>query len=646
MYRKIESNSSLKFGTVLAIVAVLASAMAVMLILHIETGNSSAQIIDSGQCGDDLTFSYLSDGTLTISGTGGMYDYSETDSPWCGYHNAIIRIVIEDGVTSLGGWCFHDCNNLLELTLPITLNSVKSNEHPAFAGCANIKIVNFTYGTNGYGFDYDAYPVNDCWYQNTPWYLSLDTVKEINFADGIKGIGSDALREQNITSIVIPDSVVALGNYTFYNCAELTDLTIPISLRPFCSEAYPSFKGCIKIENVTLTRGNGIPFDYDSVTSKTYYLPFAPWSMSSVAKKIIISDDITTLGDYMFYYCNMKELSIPNNILLFGVTPFNAPYDNLKIVTITPGNGDYCNRVGGIWEPWYKAELTTLTVAEGVTHLGKYGLTGFSVENLILPNTLSALGDYTFNGDIIKNLTIPISLNATWTKRFSPFDYVTGIEKVTFTPGTGYGMNYSTYNDTDWWHQYTPWYRCKATLKEIVLEDGIKSIGSETFSDMPITSIVIPDSVQSLGRNAFYNCYNLTDLTIPISVCALSGTPNAFDRCDAVSTLKLTAGETGIGWDYSENSLPFWCMPGHKVTTIEFGWGITYFGAHSLDGYQFFTPAGEVIKPVAENLAGHTFNGVDGVMYQIGSKLPAFGCEPLCTRIQSIGVGTAFMLRW
>ena len=502
------------------ILAVVASAMTIMFVLHAETGSAEADVVDSGECGPDAHYTYYSDGTMVISGSGAMYDYYTTDSPWYEYTNSIRKVVIGDEITSLGEWAFLKCLNLKELTIPITLNSVKSDAHPAFAGCCNITKVNFTCGNGGYGCGYAAYSGFNSWYQNTPWFQSRESLTEINFADGIKGIGSDSFRELNITSIVIPESVVVLGNHCFFNCTKLTTLTIPVSLNPYGNEDYPAFHGCSAIEYVTLTEGNGTPFDYTNWCGSVDNANLAPWNMNSaIGKKITISENVTSLGRYIFYGCNMQEL------------------------------------------------------------------------------------------------TISISFNAVWKDSHPAFEGVYGLQKVIFTPGSGYGYNYGAYEDIDAWYQHTPWYMCRGTLTEIVFQDGIKYIGSDAFRELNITSIVIPNSVESLSNHTFFHCTQLTDITLPITLNSVaSNAYPAFNQCDAIVNVRLTAGETGIGYDYTDH-VPVWCTPFHRACKIVIDSDVTYIGTNTFEGFAFIGADGKIIDPTAEFLSGHVFEGANGIMH-------------------------------
>lgn len=87
-------------------------------------------------CGDNMTWSY-SNGVLTISGSEDMYDYSEYDEvPWIQYLEGIKKVIIEDGVTSIGKSAFSKCINLTDVSIP---DSVTRIGECAFSECSALK---------------------------------------------------------------------------------------------------------------------------------------------------------------------------------------------------------------------------------------------------------------------------------------------------------------------------------------------------------------------------------------------------------------------------------------------------------------------------------------------------------------------------
>ena len=92
----------------------------------------AADVVASGSCGTNVTWTLDSDGLLTISGTGAMQDYSIGFEPWHRERGNITGIKIADRVTSIGRNAFYDCSNLTEVKLPDSLIGIGES---AFRNC-------------------------------------------------------------------------------------------------------------------------------------------------------------------------------------------------------------------------------------------------------------------------------------------------------------------------------------------------------------------------------------------------------------------------------------------------------------------------------------------------------------------------------
>ena len=91
----------------------LLTLFSLMLIVSI----SAAATDINGTCGDGISWS-VSDGTLTVSGEGEIPNYTRSDTaPWTQYRNEITSIVVEDGITSLGSYCFFNLNNATSISI-------------------------------------------------------------------------------------------------------------------------------------------------------------------------------------------------------------------------------------------------------------------------------------------------------------------------------------------------------------------------------------------------------------------------------------------------------------------------------------------------------------------------------------------------
>ena len=96
------------------------------------TASAAAEGASTGTCGENATWT-LADGTLTISGEGRMTDYnSNSPAPWADSADEITAVVVEEGITTVGGSSFKGCTNLTTVTIA---DGVQYIETAAFNGC-------------------------------------------------------------------------------------------------------------------------------------------------------------------------------------------------------------------------------------------------------------------------------------------------------------------------------------------------------------------------------------------------------------------------------------------------------------------------------------------------------------------------------
>ena len=111
----------------------------------------------------------------------------------------------------------------------------------------------------------------------------------------------------------------------------------------------------------------------------------------------------------------------------------------------------------------------------------------------------------------------------------------------------------------------SPWY-LKLNINTVNISNGITRIGDCAFDGLGITSITIPDSVTSIGNDAFGDCENLTDITIPDSVTSIG--EGAFRNCKSLTSITIPDSVTSIGecaFMYCDNLTIY----GYKNTAAE-----------------------------------------------------------------------------
>ncbi len=171
-------------------------------------------------------------------------------------------------------------------------------------------------------------------------YTGSDTEVTIpSTIDGksVTSIGDEAFYDcYDITSITIPDSVTSIGNYAFEDCSSLTSITIPDSVTSIGNYA---FEGCSSLTSITIP---------DSVTS------IGDWAFSGCTSltSITIPDSVTSIGNYVFEGCSsLTSITIPNSVTTIGEGTFET-CTNLTSITIpksVTSIGDYafsdCNKL-------------------------------------------------------------------------------------------------------------------------------------------------------------------------------------------------------------------------------------------------------------------------------------------------------------
>ena len=169
---------------------------------------------------------------------GAMNNYKSTDytAPWREFKDEIKKVVIEDGVTSVGEYAFADCTNLEEAVLSDTVTLIGAR---SFSECTSLK--------------------------------------GIDIPDGVEDVGGAAFYDCGaMEKVTLGDSVRKIRGYAFFRCASFDHIELPKSL--MIIEEY-AFYGCSALESILY---NGTPYDWMKVTVEDGNYPFKDTQIGTV----------------------------------------------------------------------------------------------------------------------------------------------------------------------------------------------------------------------------------------------------------------------------------------------------------------------------------------------------------------------------
>ena len=418
-------------------------------------------VIASGECGkngDNLTWVLTEDGTLTISGSGEMENYTDSSvAPWYSNRTKILSAVVEPGVESVGNYAFYSCLKLASVSLP---GGVKSIDESAFQDCAKLTAV--------------------------------------EIPEGVTSIGSSAFDGcSSLTSVTIPNSVTSIDGYTFYGCSSLASVTIPNGVTSIGGH---TFYGCSSLTSVTIP---------DGVTSIDWATFYGCSSLTSV----MIPEGVTSIGSDAFHECSsLISVTIPDSVTSIGSFAFSG-CSSLTSVTIPEG----VTSIDG--NTFYKcSSLTSVTIPNGVTSIGSSAFDGCSsLASVTIPESVTSIGSSAFSGcSSLTSMTIPESVTSIKWDTFygcSGLTSVTIPEGVTSIDGNAFwgcsGLTTVTIPEGVTSIGGNTFRDCSG-LTSVTIPESVTSIGSSAFSSCSsLTSVTIPDSVTSIGDYAFRSCSKL-----------------------------------------------------------------------------------------------------------------------------------------
>jgi len=302
--------------------------------------------------------------------------------------------------------------------------------------------------------------------------------------------GDNAVPQDTSGAITIPSTlgkcpVTRIGNTAFWNCRELTGITIPSGIKSIGDGA---FVGCNNLsisvakENANYRVYNGCLMTKDCTTL-----------IRGINCDVSIPSSVTNIAEYAFDGCgDLTSIEIPSNVVSIGDYAFYG-CDGLGDLTISEGVQDigHCAFEDCV-------NLTSVEIPPSVISIGSYAFSGCDrLVGLTISEGVQDIGEYAFAGcSGLTSVSIPSSVGYVG---WNAFEYCSGLSSVEIAEGVWGVCSYAFYG-------------CES-LTDVTIPASVILIGMYAFSECSsLTDVTIPASVKTIGDGAFAECYGLTNM--------------------------------------------------------------------------------------------------------------------------------------
>lgn len=533
-------------------------------------------------------------------------------------------IEIPDSVKIIGSEAFYGCEGLTSIEIPDSVTMIRSD---AFRSCYNLKSITLPF------VGADSYGEGDTSFSHIFGVVpsSLKTVK----ITGGEYIHENAFSDcSHITSIELPDTIVAVGRRAFGGCNSLE---------------YNEY-------------GNG---KYLGNPDNPYILLVDVKDQNEASVNINKNTKII-MSEAFYYYSELTSIEIPASVNYIGHSAFYN-CSNLNSITLpfigNIADGTDSANFSYIFN-YVPSSLKTVKITGGtsVPHSAFYNCD--RITSIELPKTITSIEDYAFYGcSNLTSINIPSSVTRIASNAFGYCSKLNSVElsdSVTSIVGNAFkGCNSLEYNEYEngkyLGNSDNPYIALMSVIDTSVtsftIADKTRVLNENLFKDCGLlTEIIIPDSVVNIGSGTFYNCSALTSVKLSSNITILyedvfrdcgsltsieipdavtNIVDNAFYGCGELTSVKMSSSVTKIGKRafYGCSKLESIEIP-DTVTSIE---DATFYGCSSLTSI--------VIPNSVTNIADDAFKGCSGLTsLEIPNSVTTigFGAFSGCSGLKSI----------
>lgn len=568
--------------------------------------SAETEVPTEGTCGENTVWKFTEDGTLEISGTGAMDEWTaESDRPWNDLRDKITNVVIGEGVTTIGERAFSYFSNVTEFIIP---EGVETISYYAFANCKNLTSIYLSSTVTSF-----------VWYH----IFEDDSLKEIIISEDNERLTSvdGIVYNKDITHLIIspagydkseilkiPETVDTIESLSLSHCHGLKEIIIGKNVKNY---SVPS--DCINLEKVTVDEENakftsidGIVYSKDLTElvhcppkniSGEFIIPDGTQSIGIYSvggckdiTSIIIPSGVTKIETGAFRYCDLvTEITFPESVEEIGKDVLETNDETLvRTVTILNpactiaessswyddsstafGNNPiiygYTDSTAEAYAAEYGYEFHSLGSAETVTTTPttttstETTTTTTDTTTSASETTTATTTSWVLTGpDGMQTTTVTTTTADNWededSGKFGDFYYtiqLDGTISIEYTGTDAYVEIPAEINGRKVSVVAAEAFRYNENVEHVVIPDGVTEIQPGAFMECSnLKSVVIPESVSEINEDTFLGCDSLESLTIENPECIIHMAnytlpENVIIRCKSGSTAEAFAETFG-----------------------------------------------------------------------------------------------------
>lgn len=509
----------------------------------------------------------------------------------------LTKIVIPDSVTRVDESAFIYCDGLKEVTVPfIGTGSAQTDLHEfgKVFGSTQIEKVTLTQGERIYNNAFSScegiveivLPGTIRFIEDSA-FLSCKALQKIDIPEAVESIGNNAFYGcESLPEIALPRELNSIGSHAFADCASLREIDIPESVTSIGESA---FRGCSSLEKLT------VPFIGESENGEKQYLGYffeatsnlQPGQNAPETLHTVIVKGGNALADYAFSECSqLQSITLPESITQFGAYTF-AGCSQLQSFNFPSGLKSIGERAFRRCESLEKILLPNglETIGEAafsgckaeiewgdsptIQEIASYTFVDYKGTQLSIPDCVEVIQNGAFNAcNSLESIELPfvgMRKDGTATGDAAYFDYVFGglvpSSLKTVVIRGGERIAWDAFDDScesfvsltlpfvgetadsteNTWFGYiygaTSYLEngqnVPAALQNVTILGGTRIAANAFYGCSSIRSLIIPDTLNTIGSNAFYRCTGLERIDYEGNLeswCGINGLGNLMER--------------------------------------------------------------------------------------------------------------------